>query len=190
MNTSSYNQIMKHKKNLYSSKSNNKMTELNRLNSKILFKGWLKYFKYLDDDTQRRPKEFFKNTLFERDSKRSHAVGEEKIPSEKHFYAIMFPDSLNIYTSNNKQTAQHAYDVLSVDFIRSIPENQQTKGGVRDFGKFSEGNCFQVWTIIPKNVFKMTQSEHDPKEGKKRKMVNLLRSRQSKTNVDESHYKK
>ena len=102
MNTSSYNQIMKHKKNLYSSKSNNKMTELNRLNSKILFKGWLKYFKYLDDDTQRRPKEFFKNTLFERDSKRSHAVGEEKIPSEKHFYAIMFPDSLNIYTSNNK----------------------------------------------------------------------------------------
>jgi hypothetical protein len=47
-------------------------------------------------------KEFFKNTLFERDSKRSHAVGEEKIPSEKHFYAIMFPDSLNIYTSNNK----------------------------------------------------------------------------------------
>merc|ERR1712160_162374 len=105
-------------------KSNNKNTELNRMNSKIIFRGWLKYFKFPDDETQRKPKEFFKNALFERESKRKHAVGEDKIPSEKHFYAILFPENLNIYTTNNKATAQHSYDVLSIDYIRSIPENK------------------------------------------------------------------
>jgi len=83
-------------------KSNNKITEMNKMNSKILFRGWLKYFKFPDEETQKKPKEFFRNPLYERDSKRKHAVGEDKIPSEKHFYAILFPDNLNIYTANNK----------------------------------------------------------------------------------------
>ena len=48
------------------------------------------------------PKEFFKNPLYQRDSIRKHAEGENKIPSEKHFYAILFPDNLNIFTTNNK----------------------------------------------------------------------------------------
>ena len=60
----------------YSTKSNNKNTELNRMNSKIIFKGWLKYFKFPDDETQNKPKEFFKNALYERDSKRIHPAGE------------------------------------------------------------------------------------------------------------------
>ena len=66
--------LSKHKKS--ESRSNNKISELNRLNSKILFKGWLKYFKFPDDETQKRPKEFFKNMLYERDSKRKHPAGE------------------------------------------------------------------------------------------------------------------
>ena len=77
-------------------------SEMNKMNSKILFRGWLKYFKFPDEETQKKPKEFFRNPLYERDSKRKHAVGEDKIPSEKHFYAILFPDNLNIYTANNK----------------------------------------------------------------------------------------
>ena len=55
---------------------NSKTSELNKLNSKILFRGWVKYFKFPDDDTQKKPKNFFKNPLYERDSKRKHAVGE------------------------------------------------------------------------------------------------------------------
>ena len=66
--------LTKHKK--YLSRSNTKISELNRLHSKILFSGWMKYFKYLDDDTKKAPKEFFKNTLFEKDSRRNHAAGE------------------------------------------------------------------------------------------------------------------
>merc|ERR1712151_787899 len=63
------------------SKSNNKNTELDKMNSKILFRGWLKYFKFPDDETQRKPKEFFKNALYERESKRKTVTGEDKIPS-------------------------------------------------------------------------------------------------------------
>ena len=66
--------ISKHKKS--ETRSNNKISELNRLNSKILFRGWLKYSKFQDDETQKKPKEFFKNMLYERDSKRKHLAGE------------------------------------------------------------------------------------------------------------------
>ena len=62
--------LTKHKK--YLSRSNNKISELNKLQSKILFSGWMKYFKYLDDETKKAPKEFFKNTLFGR----KHPIGE------------------------------------------------------------------------------------------------------------------
>lgn len=93
-----------HKKSetISSTRTNSKNTELNKMNSKIIYRGWLKYFKFPDDETQKRPKEFFKNALYERDSKRKHAAGEDKIPSEKHFFAILFPDNLNIYTTNNR----------------------------------------------------------------------------------------
>ena len=83
-------------------KSHKKIQTNIKTSSNILFNGWLKYFKFPDDDTQKKPKEFFKNPLYHRDSLRKHAEGEVKIPSEKHFYAILFPDNLNIYTTNNK----------------------------------------------------------------------------------------
>lgn len=48
-------------------------SELDKVNSKILFRGWLKYFKFLDEDqSSQKPKQFFKNKLYERDSKRKH----------------------------------------------------------------------------------------------------------------------
>lgn len=66
----------KNRKSSLNSRTNNKSNELNKMQSKILFSGWLKYFKYLDDDTTKRPKEFFKNPQFQRDSKRKHEEGE------------------------------------------------------------------------------------------------------------------
>lgn len=57
------------------------------------------------------------------------------------------------------------------------------KGGIRDFGKFSEGFCFQVKTIIPKDVFKMTNSEYDPKEGIKEKWLICLDTEQNKQSL-------
>lgn len=68
-----------HKKieSAYSSKtSNNKKTELSLLSSKILFRGWIKYFKFPDDETIQKPKEFFRNPLYERDSRAKKVPGE------------------------------------------------------------------------------------------------------------------
>jgi hypothetical protein len=72
---------------------------------------------------------------------------------------------------------------LSIDFIRSIPENKQTNGGVRDFGQFSEGFCFQVKTIIPKDVFKISPTEFDPKEGVKEKWLICLDTEKEKSSL-------
>lgn len=75
----SHNKKMENKASL-NSKNNNKNNNSNNseigTNSKILYKGWLKYFKFPDDEMQKKPKNFFKNVLYERDSKRKHATGE------------------------------------------------------------------------------------------------------------------
>lgn len=56
-------------------------------------------------------------------------------------------------------------DILNIDFIKPIPETNKFKGGVRDFGSFSEGFCFKVLTINPINMFKMNINYAAPKEG-------------------------
>lgn len=61
-------------------KTNSKKDENNKEpESKILFRGWMKYFKFPDDETSKKPKNFFKNPMFEKDARRKHAVGEVKI---------------------------------------------------------------------------------------------------------------
>jgi len=161
--------------------SNNSMEEENANNSnnfeserlaanQVYFKGWLKYFKYCDKRSNSKPKEFFKNVLYQKDTKKRASTlptekNQEPIPSEKHFYGILFQDNLNIFSSNDKFSAQNVFDVLNIDYIKSIPEDKILSGGVKDFGKFSEGYCFQVNTIIPATVFTMKPGEPEPKSG-------------------------
>jgi hypothetical protein len=59
------------------------------------------------------------------------------------------------------------HDSLYIDFIKTIPEDDNYKGGVKDFGTFSEGFCFQVNTIRPNNLFKMTAQHTEPETGTK-----------------------
>ena len=56
-------------------------------------------------------------------------------------------------------------DILNIDFIKPIPETDKNKGGVKDFGSFSEGYCFKVMTINPINMFKMNINAAAPTEG-------------------------
>jgi len=55
--------------------------------------------------------------------------------------------------------------VLNIDYIKPIPEDKVLGGGIKDFGAFSEGFCFQVFTKIPKYVFD-TKKEAQPSSGK------------------------
>jgi len=61
-------------KNIASSHLYSKNTELERLKNsasnlitgnEIFFKGWLKYFKYCDNKNNKKPKQFFKNVMYE-----------------------------------------------------------------------------------------------------------------------------
>jgi hypothetical protein len=56
---------------------------------------------------------------------------------------------------------------LVIDFIKTIPEDANYHGGVKDFGTFSEGFCFQVNTIRPTGLFKMTAKNLEPESGNK-----------------------
>jgi hypothetical protein len=60
-----------------------------------------------------------------------------------------------------------ANDALVVDFIKTIPEDQNYHGGVKDFGTFSEGFCFQVNTVRPTSLFKMSAQHTEPESGTK-----------------------
>lgn len=40
------------------------------------------------------------------------------------------------------------------------------KGGIREFGKFSEGFCFQVTTVIPDYIYQISAHEMNPRSGK------------------------
>lgn len=42
-------------------------------------------------------------------------------------------------------------DLLNIDNIQAIPEHYNFEGGVKDFGRFSEGFCFKVITEVPKS---------------------------------------
>jgi len=54
---------------------------------------------------------------------------------------------------------------LTIDFIKAIPEDKILAGGVKDFGKFSEGFCFQVNTIFPDYIFTPKAGEAQPVSG-------------------------
>lgn len=69
-------------KNLYSTNNSEtlKNTETERLakSNEILFKGWLKYFKYSDNRNDKKPKEFFKNVLFSKQSSKKSSAKKSK----------------------------------------------------------------------------------------------------------------
>lgn len=75
LNSSFKLSAQKHKKVV---KANNNSSEMNKMKvrSNILFQGWLKYYKAPDEETSKKPKGFFKNQLYLKDSRRTRAAGE------------------------------------------------------------------------------------------------------------------
>lgn len=68
-------------------RTHNGNSELNRLSqlapqqaagNQIYFRGWLKYFKFVDSNNSKKPKQFFKNVMFEKQAKRKGANGAEE----------------------------------------------------------------------------------------------------------------
>jgi len=156
----------------------------------VYFQGWIKYFRYIQDGD--KPNKFFKNTSFEKQAppasgaEPKDANGSVKIPSEKHFFFVIYKDTANILTSRDNALMSVA-DSLVIDFIKTIPEDNQYQGGIKDFGKFSEGSCFEVFTVKPGAFFQMTSESTEPEkglkeiwlicsddDGEKKQMMNIL----------------
>ena len=115
---------------------------------------WVKYFKFASDEFQgNRPRTFFKNNEFYRQSRQfpnanlsEKSLGEYKyIKSESFFYLMAFNDRINILTSSLDKF-QNTYDTLNFDLITPVIEMKEFKGGITDFGSFSEGFCFKMDT--------------------------------------------
>jgi hypothetical protein len=141
----------------------------------VYYQGWVKYFRYMENGYE-RPNKFFKNLSFEKQVNNtssgvsSDKFGSVKIPSEKHFFLILYKDTANILTSRENPLMQVA-DSLIIDFIKTIPEDNNYLGGVEDFGKFAEGSCLEISTVKPGAFFQMTADETEPSRGLKEKWL-------------------
>jgi hypothetical protein len=120
----------------------------------VHFQGWVKYFKFDSDENQTtRPTTFFKNMEFYQQSKKfpnadlsQQEDGLNKyIKNEMFFFSVLNYDSINIYSSKLQQF-QQTYDTVGIDLITPQIEDRIFKGGITDFGNFSEGFCFRVDT--------------------------------------------
>lgn len=175
----------------------------------VYYQGWVKYFRYAES-TGEKPSKFFRNSAFDKQTldgeDEKDEYGSKKIPSEKHFFLVVYKDTANILTSRENPLMQ-INDSLIIDFVKKIPENNNFAGGIKDFGKFSEGSCFEVLTIKPGAFFQMSAKEIEPSKGlsevwlicsdddaQKQQMMNILIKlklrKQHKLGVYESTAKK
>jgi hypothetical protein len=157
----------------------------------VYFQGWVKYFRYLESG-EAKPSTFFKNQQFQQQDEETAKKGGSDdsgplfIPSEKHFFSVIYGDRMNILNARENPLNQ-VVDSLSIPFIKTIPEDNNFAGGIKDFGKFSEGSCYEVKSVKPNGTFKMTQDHTEPENGaqeswlvcyeddaKKREAMNLL----------------
>jgi hypothetical protein len=138
----------------------------------LYHQGWVKYFRYMDVKNKPKPNKFFKNPGFEQQQKgvlngtstEADEIGPLRIQDEKHFFAVLYKDALNILNSRDNHMSQ-VIDTLNIDFIKTIPEDNNYAGGVKDFGTFSEGSCFQVQSVRPNSFFIMTAHDTEPADG-------------------------
>lgn len=70
-----------------------------------------------------------------------------------------------------------------MDYIPSIPENDNFQGGITDFGKFDEGHCFKVRSNIPLEQFTPTAEKPEPTKATKQVWLFCLDEEKDKTTL-------
>jgi hypothetical protein len=159
----------------------------------VYFQGWVKYFRYIKIAGSQTPSKFFKNDHYFNEQKNlphANAARSEKdqyghlnIPDDKHFFAVVYPTSVNILKTRGKDQIAQVYDSLSIHNIKSIPDDNNFKGGVKDFGTFSEGSCIEITSIRPEETFQMSREFVEPPEGMTEIWLMCLDTVQEKNNL-------
>jgi len=122
--------------------------------AKRFYEGWVKFFHYNNGTHYKRPRAFFQNSEFfgqrilksQKDFK--DKKGLKRIPSQAHFYLVVYNNSLAFYNSRNR-ILMHLVDNLKIDFIKPIPEDKPTVGGIKELGKLNEGYCIEISVSVP-----------------------------------------
>ena len=74
---------------------------------------------------------------------------------------IVYQDSIQFFT-NRKDPTGSVHDVVTLDFIKAVPEDKPSAGGIIDFGDVKEGSCLEIKTIQPVTYYTMTQEKRAP----------------------------
>ena len=149
------NELSKLKQKFENKQINNFKFDFKNLKDKAIYwKGWIKYFHYSESKSIKKPKSFFQNNIYYRQRiKHTERLQKDKygminIPSNIHYFAIIQKDKLNVLASRSDEIPT-IIDTLNYQFIRPIPIERPTKGGINDLGNFPEGKCIKVSTNIP-----------------------------------------
>lgn len=127
----------------------------------VEYQSWVKYFKYNPGKLVVN-KNFMINSDFKtKDNKNDHLkdnFGSINIPTNKHFFAVIRKDSVQLFTSRINQY-KHNSDQLNFKYIEDVFEDGETQeSGIKNLKKFDEGYCFEVATRKPlsNSFFEMT----------------------------------
>lgn len=122
--------------------------------SKILWKGWIKYFHFESFKVIKRPNEFFINKAFfnQRVTKEELNSKSENIfnyINDKYsFYGVLLPQTLNILSERNSHYDK-TLETMDIDMIKPLDTKEPLKGSIKDLGTFNEGSCISVLQLIP-----------------------------------------
>jgi len=113
------------------------------------YEGWVNYYHYNNHITNKRPKKFFKNNYYFsqrvslNDVNKMDCKGKLIIPSKSSFFLVVSKNALHLFNSRG-YAFKTQNDSLEIKYIKSIPEDNYLKGGLKDLGSFSIGHCFEI----------------------------------------------
>jgi hypothetical protein len=144
--------VKPHISNSTNTNTENKPDEMS--NSSILYQGWVKYFKYEDSGTGgKKPSSFYRNNEFMEQmknpdfnlKKRSSDGNSMFVPDEAYWWTILINDNI-VISASRIETTKRVFDNLNLEKLSPVLEGPGYKGGITDFGSFSEGSCFKLTT--------------------------------------------
>ena len=135
----------------------------------IYYQGWLNYFHYVKNEVD-KSKHFYKNEKFGKilptnSIKTPDEFGSYAIPDHTSFFSVVYQDRMVLYSTREDGFLQ-GVDSLYIENVRTVPDDGNLKGSVKDLGKFAEGNCFEVTTKVAKDHFSFSANNPFPQEGK------------------------
>ena len=139
-----------------------KNVQILEINGKdILWKGWIKYFHYSNDQNQEKPDHFYENpnyytekVLFSKKADKSIDGNYKYIQSKEHFWGkLLASGNFNILGSRREEDNTMANNVenLNLDLIRYVHPSDNANGAIKDLGFFNEGYCISIETTVPNN---------------------------------------